>query len=176
MLKSGNWRTFRKFTVEYGVARGIPGTTSQEEPKGALTEVQTFLANLRIDHQTPGFLESASEELQKSLKKHCENGNEANSQLSLISKVLSMSQPEKYPMWDRFARLGLRAVTGKSYQKYDNFKSEFDDLFGDYLPSILSTLTGFDDHIQRSGFAPIASNTAFQRRIFDVALMIHGKI
>ena len=116
MLRDDSWKDFVRFTAEYGLARGIPGKAKAGEAKPALREVQCFLRGKDTQWLASTSLEEKSDELCSSIKKmpgfDQETGVKA--QRSLISKVMSMSEPDKYPMFDHFAREGLGDVLEKS--------------------------------------------------------------
>lgn len=173
---------FKKFLSEYSLARNIRNESNdsptKNEERPAQERVREALRKLKIvepsdvKESAEGIAKLASS---KEVKKR--------SQLSLVSKVACFAYPDKFPMWDQFARRGLtRVVDGPKCKKdkfirtenYCEFAKGFDAEFENHKKCIQTQIrkhTGIPGDNKKH----FINSAGFQRRVFDVLLMNLGR-
>ena len=178
----GNQNRFKKFLSEYSLARNIRNDSNDSPTKGkerpAQKRVREALRILKIvepsdvKESAEGIAKLASS---KEVKKR--------SQLSLISKVACFAYPDRFPMWDQFARRGLtRVVDGPECKKdkfirtenYCEFAIDFDAEFENHKKCIQTRIREYTG-IPGSDIKHFINSAGFQRRVFDVLLMNLGR-
>ncbi len=90
---------------------------------------------------------------------------------SFISKLAAFARPDTFVAWDRFARIGLSAVTNGpakgNYRSYSEYLSAANGLQSAELGRKI------DKYLDRSSL-PTDNRNAFRRRVLDVFLMVRG--
>jgi hypothetical protein len=164
---------FREFLFEYGLNRGIK--------KGCAEKVRCELSDDRVVDK---LLDQDNECRVKSIVDYLVSKELTNGQqTSLVSKVATFAQPNRYVMCDKYVKQGVSFVEyeefcggrNSSFRNYANFVSRFMAIYDGEIGSRINSFVKRHLGAECLSFPnSLPGSSAFALRVLDVYLMVLG--